>query len=70
MKITKGKDKQEIAVICESYGVKSPISWKIILRNNVKEVTMTNHFSLDTNIEFLENEEGDIVLTPVELDDI
>ncbi len=31
---------------------------------------MTNDFSLDTNIEFLENEEGDIVLTPVELDDI
>ena len=31
---------------------------------------MTNDFSLETSIEFLEIEEGDIVLTPVELDDI
>ena len=31
---------------------------------------MTNDFSLDTSIEFLENDSGDIVLTPVELDDI
>ena len=70
MKVTKGKNKQQIAVICESYGVKSPISRKIVLQNDVKEVRMTNDFSLDTNIEFLENEDGDIVLTPVELDDI
>lgn len=31
---------------------------------------MINDFSLDSDIEFLENDEGEIVLTPVDLDDI
>lgn len=38
--------------------------------NEVKEVWMINDFSLDSDIEFLENDEGEIVLTPVDLDDI
>lgn len=41
-----------------------------MLVNEVKEVWMINDFSLDSDIEFLENDEGEIVLTPVDLDDI
>lgn len=49
--------------------MKSPISRKMKLVNKVKEVRYLNDFSNDTAIEFLENDSGEIILTPVYLND-
>ncbi len=53
----------QVAVICESMGVKSSLSPPILIKNNVRRVVFMNDFSEEIDIEYQRNEDGDIILT-------
>jgi hypothetical protein len=70
MKIIRGINNIKVAVICECQDVKSPISKPIILRNSVKRVDFVNSFAIDKSIQYYEDDSGNMIETPVPLDDI
>ena len=67
MKILRARNNLEVAVICESQGVKSSLSRLITIQNDVATVRIDNHFSEEIDVDYMTNSADEIQPTPVTL---